>query len=48
MAEQTECVRTVILKEDLYELQMKIFLSFIKIVIKLLILQGGNYSIISV
>lgn len=47
MAEQTECVRTVILKEDLYELQMKIFLSFIKIVIKLLILQGGNYSIIS-
>lgn len=48
MAEQTECVRTVILKEDLYELQMKIFLSFIKIFIKLLILQGGNYSIISV
>lgn len=47
MAEQTECVRTVILKEDLYELQMKIFLSFIKIVIKLLILQGGNYNIIS-
>lgn len=47
MAEQTKCVRTVILKEDLYELQMKIFLSFIKVVIKLLILPGENYSIIS-
>jgi len=47
MAEQTKWIRTVILREGLYELRMKIFLSFIRIVIKLLILQGGNYIIIS-